>query len=108
MSVNNNYPFLQSNSQLTENFLKKIVLVVNNLMNGKSNNTGELTLSAGATSTVVSNNLVNENSVIVPVAQTTNAAIATGIRIVAGDKQFTIYHNNTAATDRTFKYAVIG
>ena len=106
--MNNNYPFLQANSQLNENFLKKIVLVVNLLMNGKVNNTGELTLSASTTSTVVQNGLVNVNSVIIPVAYSATAASATGVRTVAGDKQFTIYHNNTADLDRVFRYVVIG
>lgn len=108
MSVNNNYPFLPANSSLTENFLKKIVLVVNNLVNGKMNNAGEFTLTASATSTVVKNNLVNPNSVVLLEAITANGASATGVYVVAGDKSFTITHNSTADTDRTFKYAVIG
>jgi hypothetical protein len=105
--MNNNYPFLQANSQSNENFLKKIVLVVNLLMNGKTNNTGEITLTASATSTVISNNLVNANSVILLSPVTANAASA-DVYAEAGDKQFTLRHSSDVATDRTFRYVIVG
>lgn len=109
MSVNNNYPYLQANVQQSDNFLKKIVLVVNNLVNGKTNNIGEVTLNPSATSTVVSNNLVNPNSMILLEALTANAAShVTHVYVVAGDKNFTIFHNSSPQTDRTHKYVIIG
>ena len=109
MSVNNNYPFLPANSQLTENFLKKIVLVVNNLMNGKSNNTGKVTLTASATSTTVTNNLVNPNSIIVLQPLTEDAAEHfKDTWPIAGDKSFVINHNSNASTTREIGYIVVG
>lgn len=105
----NNYPFLPSNSSLSENFLKKIVLTVNLLMNGKSNNIGVVTLTPLATSTVVVNNLVNENSLIILQPVTESAAEHfkdTYPEAEAG--QFTVRHNNNAATDRRIGYVVIG
>lgn len=111
MSVNNNFPFLPSNSQLTDNFLKKIVLVVNNLVNGKLNNTGEFTLAASATSTIVKNNLVNPNSVVFPIPSSASAALdwsSGSMYITTGDKEFTVTHDSDAATTRTFKYVVFG
>lgn len=107
--MNNNYPYLPANSQLNENFLKKVVLVMNLLMNGKSNNTGTVTLTALATSTVVNNNLVNENSLIILQPLTENAAEHfKDTWPVAGDKTFTINHNNDAATDRIMGYLIVG
>ncbi len=109
MSVNNNYPFLQANSSLTENFLKKIVLVVNNLVNGKTNNTGKVTLTALATSTTVINNLVNPNSVIVLQPLTEDAAeYFKDTWPVAGNKSFVINHNNNSSTNREIGYIVVG
>lgn len=78
-------------------------------MSGKSNNTGSVTLTAGATSTVVTNNLVNEKSLIVLQPITEDAAEHfKDTWPVAGDKQFTINHNNNASTTRTIGYVVIG
>lgn len=105
----NNYPFLPFNAQLNVNFLKKIVLVVNNLMNGKSNNAGRVTLTPSATSTAVSNNLVNPNSIIILQPLTEDAAEHfKDTWPVAGDKTFTINHNNNASTTREIGYIVIG
>lgn len=109
MSVNNNYPFLQANSSLTENFLKKIVLVVNNLMSGKSNNTGKVFLTASATSTTVSNNLVNQNSIIILQPITEDAAEHfKDVWPIAGNKSFVINHNNNPSTDRELGYIIVG
>lgn len=107
--MNNNYPFLQSNSQLNENFLKKIVLVVNLLMNGKTNNTGSVALTPSATSTTVQNGLVNVNSLIVlqPISED-GAEHFKDIWPEAGDKQFIIHHNNNPSTDRILGYVIIG
>ena len=109
--MNNNYPFLPANSQLNDNFLKKIVLVANLLMNGKMNNTGEFTLAASVTSTVVQNNLVNANSVVFPIPTTASAALdwsSGSMYIVTSDKEFTVFHDSDPATTRAFKYVVFG
>lgn len=109
--MNNNYPFLPANSQLNDNFLKKIVLVVNLLMSGKLNNTGDFTLTASATSTVVTNNLVNTNSVVFPIPTSASAALdwsSGSMYITTSDKEFTVFHDSDTATTRTFKYVVFG
>lgn len=107
--MNNNYPFAPLNHSLTDNYLNKLKLTINLLMNGKMNNTGEVTLTPNASSTTVTDNLCNENSVILFTPVTSNAAQHTQTAyIVAGDKEFTIHHNSSANTDKTIRYVIIG
>jgi len=109
MTINNNYPFVPENYSLTENYIRKIVQSVNSAMRGNTNNTGEFTLTASATSTTVTDNRVNPQSVITIMPKTNNAAThVQHYYIVPGDKQFVMYHNNNSSTDRTFRYVVTG
>lgn len=109
MSVNNNYPQVPSNYSVTENYIRKIVLSVNLLMSGKSNNVGEVTLTPSATTTTVSDNNVNPNSAVILQPITEHAADHfVDTWVIAGDKSFVIHHNNNSQTDRTFKYIVVG
>lgn len=107
--MNNNYPYAPLNHSLTDNYLNKLKLSINFLMNGKCNNTGEVTLTPSASSTVVNNNLCNENSVVLITPVTSNAGQhLQNYYIVAGDKQFTVYHNSSSNTDKTIRYVIIG
>lgn len=106
--MNNNHPTAPLNSELSIQYLDKVKRAVNSSMKGKTNNTGEVTLNASQTSTDVIENLCNENSVVLLIPVTSNAAGSTGVYVVAGDKTFTIHHNSTAATDKTFRYIIVG
>jgi len=90
---------------------RQISDVVNNVMRGKTNNTGEVTITNSATSTVVADYNVGPESVIIFMPTTAAAAteLASGSMYVSARSQnsFTITHTN-AATTRTFSYAVIG
>ncbi len=109
MSVNNNYPPVPENYSLSEGFIRKIVLTVNLLMRGKTNNVGELILTASATTTTITDNNVNPNSAIILQPITEHAADHfVDTWVIAGDKQFVVHHNNNSQTDRTFKYIVVG
>ncbi len=109
MTTNNNYPAVPENYSLTENYIRKMVQSINSAMRGKTNNTGEFTLTASVTSTTVLDNRVNTQSVITIMPKTANAAThVQHYYIVPGDKQFVITHNNNASTDRTFRYVVTG
>jgi len=81
-------------------------------LNGHSQNTGSVTLTAGAASTVVNNYFIRENGVPILVPMTANAALeATSGNLYissVADTTFTINHTNAIFTDRTFRYAVIG
>jgi hypothetical protein len=107
--MNNNYPFAPENFSLTAEYIRKLKDSINFALRGKSNNTGEFNLTAGTTSTVIIDNNCNANSVVLIIPTTANAASHTQhAYIVAGDKQFTVYHQNNSQTDRTFRYVIIG
>jgi hypothetical protein len=107
--MNNNYPFAPENFSLTAEYIRKVKDAVNLALRGKSNNTGQYTLNTGTTSTVVIDNRCNENSVVLVSPTTAHAASHTQhAYIVAGDKQFTVTHQNNGQTDRTFRYVIIG
>jgi len=94
-----------------ESNVRKIVEIVRQLMDGKSNNTGSFTITASAASTAVTDLRVGADSVILVSPTTASAATewASGAMYVSsvGKQTFTVTHNNSAPTDRTFKYAAI-
>lgn len=95
---------------------RRIARVTNSLLQGKSNNTGTVTLTASAGTTVVSlaAGRLGNSTVIVFDPTTANAASeqAAGTMYVSSrdvtNAQFTITHANAVSTDRTFRYALIG
>jgi len=107
--MNNNYPFAPSNVVLLPEYINKLKNSINFAMNGKTNNTGEVTITPSTSSTTVLNNLCNVNSVVILSPVTSHAAVHdSGRYVVAGDKQFTIHHSNSAQTDKTYRYVIIG
>ena len=109
MTVNNNYPYIPLSLTDTLSYLKRLATSVNLLINGKTNNTGFVTLTADATSTIVSNPLSNVNSVIIlqPVSEDA-AEHFKDTWPESGDKQFTIHHNSNPSTTRNFEYIIVG
>lgn len=87
---------------------------IGGMMQGRTNNTGELTLTANAASTVLNDPRLSVFSVLVFDPTTANAAaeMAAGTMFVTkanrNNLAWTITHANNAQTDRTFRYAVIG
>ena len=90
--------------------VRKIVLTVNNIARGKTNNTGSVTLTANAASTTLSDIRIGINSVITLQPTTANAATAIASTYLSSpvDSAVTINHTNNAQTDRTFKYVING
>jgi len=79
------------------------------LASGRSNATGTVTLTPGATTTTVADNNCAAGSVIIINATTTSAAAAfPDIVYSTANKSFTLTHDNSGATDRTFRYAILG
>lgn len=87
-----------------------MVRIINNIMRGKTNNRGEVTLVAGTTTTVVADINAGGESIILLMPLTANAAAAKATTYVSSqDKQtFTITHANNAQTDRAFRYTITG
>jgi len=87
-------------------------------MRGRTNNVGQVTLTANAASTVVSlaKGQLSKDSAIIFDPLTANAAtelygatmyVTSANRDVA-NKQFTITHANNANADKTFRYIIVG
>lgn len=83
---------------------------INNVLSGKLNNWGEVTLDANTTSTDLDDIRIGINSVVILQPTTSNAAAAITTTYVGtpGDGSVTITHANNAQTDKTFKYVIIG
>lgn len=95
-----------------ETDLTRIVQAIRDLSQGRSNATGTFTLTAGATSTVVTAINCGDDSKIAITPLTANAAgaLATtyipAATIVRGS--FTVTHANAVSVDRTFSYIIQG
>lgn len=96
----------------TERDVGKIVQAIRDLFQGRSNAMGQFTLTAGATSTVVTAQNCGEQSRISITPQTSNAAAAVATTYIDQSNvkpgQFTVTHANTGTTDRRFSYSIRG
>lgn len=104
----------QSWSGSAEEALRKVVLpIVTDVLRGKLNNTYDVTLTAGATTTTVLNTECTAESIALIIPKTASAAAAvgsaTGVQAVCADLgTVTLTHDSNAATDRTFGVAILG
>ena len=81
----------------------------NLILQGKMNNTREITFTANDTTTVMIDQRVGPKSFIHFMPLTLNAAGELGFYVSSqGDGTFTITHANDARTDRTFRYCILG
>lgn len=82
------------------------------VMQGKLNNVGSVTLTTGVTSTTVVDARVGINSFIGFTPTTANAASEGGAGTMylstRGEGLFVVTHANSASADRTFQYCVLG
>lgn len=83
-----------------------LVETLNQVVRGRANNTGTVTLAANETETVVEDNLFESSQVPLLIPTTANAALAlTSVYLSAREKgAFTLTHDSTADEDRTFLY----
>jgi len=90
---------------------RKVNAVVRNVVDGKTNNTASLTLTASVGTTVVTDFRAGAESYVCFMPLTANAAaeLAAGTMYVSsqGTNTFTITHQNAITTDRTFRYIVV-
>jgi len=93
-------------------WLRVVAEVVNNLMDGKDNATGDVTLTANQATTTLADLRIGADSAILFMPTTANAAaeIGNGTLYVSsrGKQTATITHANNAQADRTFRYAIRG
>lgn len=84
--------------------------MVRSLYDGKSNNTGSVTLRAGETTTVVTDPRIGGGSAILLTPLSAHAAAALGGLWVSARAtgSATLSHASTADTDKAFAYVVVG
>lgn len=93
---------------------RQLGLAVQLLLEGKANNILDVTLTANAASTVVTDARLTALSVLLPMPRTANAAaeIGNGTMYVADsgrvNEEATIVHANNAQTDRDFYFVIVG
>jgi len=82
------------------------------LMGGKTNNVIEVTLTANAASTTVTDARIANSTALIPVPLTANAAAELATMYVSNtgrvNNSASITHANNAQTDRTFKFVLVG
>lgn len=105
MTVTRQRPEIQAN-QKWENLLTRTIL--NEVRRGRLNNGGEVTLTANAASTTLTDALITTNSVILLQPTTANAASALANVYFGAPTpgSVTINHSNTATVDRSYRYAI--
>jgi hypothetical protein len=90
---------------------REISEVANNILNGKTNNTGTVTLNAGsATTTTIYDERIGYNSIIMLMPTTSNAVSSlTNVYISARAKgNATLTHSANTNTDKTYGYIIVG
>lgn len=89
--------------------LARIADAVNNILRGKLNNAGTLTLTANSATTTLTDVRIGTDSVVLLQPTTANGAAAlTNIYFgTPGNGTITVNHANTAQTDRSFRFVVL-
>jgi hypothetical protein len=106
------YPYKPppKNANNTIGFWKELLLVVQNLYDGKIQCTGQVTLVENETSTVVIDPRCCEQSVVHLSPFSANAVAVVNSTYVSsyGNGTFTITHTSLSSADRIWRYAIIG
>jgi hypothetical protein len=93
-------------------WLRDVRDVVNNIMRGKMNNTGSVTLTANSATTTLQDPRIGGGTVVTLGPTTANAAAEIGNGTLyyntPGSHSIVINHANNAQTDRTFNYVLNG
>ena len=88
--------------------LREISEVTNGIMDGKTNNTGNITLRASNTTTTITDERLGFDSIILLSPLTANAAAQTPYISTKAKGSVIITHTSTAHTDLDFDYIIVG
>lgn len=94
-----------------EEHARKIALVTEQILLGKTNNTREVTLDSNATSTLIEDSRISVDTVIQlsPKTQSAATAMAAGVIYYEANKaELTIHHDSQPDEDRTFGAVLVG
>lgn len=95
----------------TESRIRELVFFIQQLIDGRNNASGQVTLTANDTATTISKSTINGDAAFIAFPATANAAaeLAAGtIHASVAAGTVTITHANNAQTDRTFYYVILG
>jgi hypothetical protein len=83
---------------------------IRELINGRNNATGSVTLTVSATTTTVTRTNASKDAIVLLFPTTANAAGALATTYISEVTRtgFTITHANAATADRTFYYVMVG
>jgi hypothetical protein len=90
---------------------REISEVTNGVLNGKTNNTGTVTLNvASATTTTIYDERIGYNSVMLLMPTTANAASVLSTTYIGTTNKgnAVITHTANTITDKTYKYIIVG
>jgi len=89
---------------------RAVAEIVNSIMDGKTNNTGTITLNSGGTSTTLTDARIGAESVIIMTPMTSNAAKEFGTCYVSArtNGSATLTHQNTGHADLDYTYIIVG
>lgn len=93
-------------------WIPRLTTIVNGILAGRMNVTGEFTLTVNQASTTISDARIAFSSALLPIALTANAAAVVASLYVPSatvmNGSAVIQHPNNANTDKTFRFAVLG
>jgi|TARA_B110000238_G_scaffold138573_1_gene149366 hypothetical protein len=87
---------------------REVAEVVNNAVNGKTNNTGTVTLAASTTTTTLNDERLGFDSVILLSPLTANAAAQNPYISTKAKGSVVITHTSVASADLNFDYIIVG
>lgn len=89
---------------------RKVATAINQILQGKTNNTLTITLAANADNTEVKDNRIGSESTILFTPRSASAAaISASVYVISKSKGMAIIgHANDAAADKMFDLAIIG
>ena len=94
-----------------EEHVRKVALILREMLKGKTNNTSVVTLDADATKTILTNARYSEDTVVnlSPRSETAATALAAGIIWIESHKgEIIVHHDSQSATDRQFGAVFVG
>jgi hypothetical protein len=93
-------------------YIRRATIVLRGVLDGKTNNVGDITLTASSTTTTLTDPLITVNSCIVFMPTTANAgaALQDGAFYVtiAAHGSATLTHTSNSNDDKSFTYVVVG
>jgi len=93
-----------------DQWLRQLAQATNLLLRGKANCTSRITLVAGASSTILTDERIGSFSVVILEAETASAASARsgGLWVVPESGRAVIHHPASAAGDAIFRVCIFG